>query len=868
MKYIERDFPIERINEIAMKEGNAKKPIYQIHKWWARRLGSVFRMLILATFTDYNEELSPEENEKKLWEHFYTKNQLINNEGKAPIVLDPFMGGGTTVVEALRLGCKVIGIDLNPVAWFTTKKEVDSVDFDALDVVFEQLKKNIASEIKQYYRTTCPRNHPADVIYIFWVKKVPCLACGKEVKIFPSPIIATKNGYHTVVCPYCHHIVNGDLHISDVGFLKKIDRDANFKCPECGKTFVPGKWLSGAGKYTCSHCGQKENILDAIRRIDGPAPLEMVAIEYYCETCGRGYKCADDWDINIFEEAKKEFVSHKDELKYPRQPIIDGLKTRDLLKHGYRYFYQLFNERQLLCLSTLLEEILKINDHNLREFFILTFSDSINANNMLCKYNSHRYELEPLFGLHAYQLIDMPVENNVWGTKIGRGTFTKYYQKTSRGKKYWADPDSIGDPPISNLVLGFEGLLSDNGNTILKAQTAEDLTFLPSDSVDAVITDPPYCDNVMYSELSDFFYIWLREALQDVEEFRPEQAPRAREIVKNNVLGKDDCFFFEGLTRVFRESERVLKKDGIFLFTFHHKEPWAWKSVLKSIVDAGFYVSAVYPIRSEGRTGVHGEAGNIRYDIPFVCRKRLDSATPTSWEGLKDTIYLRAQESVERTRKSGRAISDVDLFVMVMGRCLEVYSKYWPNVMKGDQIVGVDEAVDDIVAIVDSLIKSFELRQLPGAIDELTRLYLLYVAGNKDLTYDDLNKRLQTGGGSLASLIQHGYVTVKGKSLIVTNPSDRLHLIEVDAERGADIPIIDIAHYLYALYEQGRSIQRYVSRYARADIISVLELLYKKTGERTYSRIADQLRSQLGQRKTEKPSTSLLDFITKEDEKE
>ncbi len=120
MKYIEKDFPIEKLNEIARKEGNAKKPIYQIHKWWARRLGSVFRTILLTSF------LPDEITEEEFWKnYYYKKTDLKEILGYSPIILDPFMGGGTTIVEALRLGIKPIGIDINPVAWFVTKKEVN-----------------------------------------------------------------------------------------------------------------------------------------------------------------------------------------------------------------------------------------------------------------------------------------------------------------------------------------------------------------------------------------------------------------------------------------------------------------------------------------------------------------------------------------------------------------------------------------------------------------------------------------------------------------------------------------------------------------------------------------------------------------------
>lgn len=297
------------------------------------------------------------------------------------------------------------------------------------------------------------------------------------------------------------------------------------------------------------------------------------------------------------------------------------------------------------------------------------------------------------------------------------------------------------------------------GKAFLAAQTAEDLAAIKGNAVDAIITDPPYCDNVMYSELADFFYVWLRIGLGDrYPAFEPEISPRAREIVKNKARHNDskrpaeadraaEEFFFQGLTRSFKECFRVLRGDGLFVFTFHHKEPWAWKGVMHSIVKVGFYVEAVYPVRSEGRQGVHGEPGNIGYDIPFICRKRVEEPKKTAWESLKDEIHAKVEETVCAIRRSGRRINDSDLFVIAMGRCLEVYSRHWPNVMRGGQPVDVDTAVDEIEGMVDSLIKSYELKLLPAGLDETTQLYLLYVAGERGLTWDDLRKRFTTGGG-------------------------------------------------------------------------------------------------------------------------
>ena len=552
MAYIERDFPIEGLNKIAQKEGNAKKPIYQIHKWWARRLGSVFRMLILATFAE--DDTRPME----LWRRFYTRNQLtVERDCKLvpPIILDPFMGGGTTIVEALRLGCKVIGVDLNPVAWFVTKKEIEPVDLDALDAAFKQLKRTIAPKILHYYRTTCPLGHQADVMYVFWVKKVTCVGCGQDVRLFPSFRLASHKDNHTVFCPSCYHIFQ-------VG-----NADNKTHCEECGHAFVPGKGYSSEGYYTCPSCGQREQVLDAVRRREGPLEAEMFAIEYYCPTCKRegydqrGYKPTSAEDLALFAEAKAEFERRKDELLFPRQKIPQGMKTKDLLNYGYKYWHQMFNERQLLCVSMLLREILNIQSEDEQELMLLTLSDSLDYSNMLVSYHTTRFQSGHLFARHAYWVTNVPLENNIWGANIGAGTFITKFAKTRAGLTYALSPFErdgkeqrrVGDIVAARLVRDVESLHSGDGSTLLRAQTAEDLSFIPDSSVDAVVTDPPYCDNVMYAELADFFYVWLRLALKDrYPAFEADYSPKAREIVKNDAQDKDEVFFFRGLTRVFK----------------------------------------------------------------------------------------------------------------------------------------------------------------------------------------------------------------------------------------------------------------------------------------------------------------------------
>jgi adenine-specific DNA methylase len=835
MSYILKDFPIEKLNEIALKEANSKKPIYQIHKWWARRLGSIFRMIILTTF------LPQDISEEELWRKFYQKTDL---GGK--IILDPFMGGGTTVIEALKLGCKVIGIDIHPVAWFITKKEVEPLDIEKFKDEFRRLEKNVANKIKQYYKTICPKcGEEADVIYVFWVKKIKCLKCGNDVPLYNSFRIASlSNKLHIVLCPSCNEIIETDK-------LKE-----QIICPKCENRFNPSDGYAKGKHYLCPSCGGKGEILKSVKR-EGKIPEAVIyAVEYYCPHCDeRRYKKADNYDQDLYSKAKDEFERKKNKLLFPRNKIPDGKEVRRLFNFGFEYFYQMFNERQLLCLSMLLEEILKIEDENIKEFMILTFSDLINANNMFCKYNQQARKLEPLFGHHAYWPPNMPVENNVWGTRYGRGTFLNYVDKTLHAKRYMLNPyeNTLKNGESDKVSVGYDvkGYLSENfddlskskANVILKAQTSEDLSFIPDKSVDAIITDPPYYDNVIYSEISDFFYVWQKLALKDKYEcYQGEYSPRSREIIKNLVQNKDDEFFIKGLTNVFKECNRVLKDDGLMVFTFHHERTKAWASTLRAILEAHekrwprFVITAIYPVRSEARVGVHGEG--IRYDIIIVCRKTFEEPERISWEKLKDKIHERAREVLERLWLSDRDLRDEDMFVVAMGKCLEVYSWHYPNIFKDGKKVEVEEAVDGISDIIDSLLKIKEIENLPGKIDEITRLYCSYIAGFEELSYDTLHKRLTKGGLDVEALIKEQLIQKEKNVIKVIKPNERRKFIEEKIRKGFELLTIDKVHLLYSIYLEGKPIVKYLFDYGGEDVRKVSELLYKKSGDEIYAKIA------------------------------
>ncbi|UZE92464.1 MAG: DUF1156 domain-containing protein [Methanosarcinales archaeon] len=662
---IERDCPIEEMYHIALREGNKKRPIYEVHKWWARRLGSNFRMLLKSAQHKSGTRI------ETLWKSFY------ENSGQQNLtLLDPFMGGGTSIIEATKCGFRTVGVDIDPVAWFITKKELDACDIGLIKREFDRIKGELEETIKSNYKTKLKDGEFADVIYYFWVDVIKCRECGDIFEAHPHFRLyeSRKNKYQVVFCPDCHTI-------------KKIPINQNrFLCKICRTYVKVNKGTVKNAIYRCPSC-QSQGSMRNLGKPGKPISKKIFALEYlHPVSNSREFKMASDFDYELFHKACEVFDRREKDLLFPRDAIpTENRKDKRPISHGYTHYYQLFNKRQLLSLSLIYGEILKIRDANIREFLLLAFSDSLANNNMLCYYAFAYRKLTPLFGLHAYRMITRPVEGNVWGIKFGRGSFTSCVFKMLRGKDYCVNPyelsysngklkkvytnESLNVTVTSDPQRWYER----EGQCLLINKSSEDLSYLQDATIDFILTDPPYYDNLSYSELADFYYVWLKDQLIKYKIWNQPSTPYKEALFVSRRNKEEHERFVNGLIKVFRECRRVLKPEGLMILTYHHKDIRAWISLATAFLESGFEVTNVFPIRSEGRSGFHSASGNIKWDSVFCCRPTgLKKKRVIKQHYLRRWTNTRMHRWTKRLNDAGTEFSEADakslLFSLAVAR--------------------------------------------------------------------------------------------------------------------------------------------------------------------------------------------------------
>nr|WP_279528872.1 hypothetical protein [Halospeciosus flavus] len=343
---------------------------------------------------------------------------------------------------------------------------------------------------------------------------------------------------------------------------------------------------------------------------------------------------------------------------------------------------------------------------------------------------------------------------------------------------------------------------------------------------DAVITDPPYYDNIIYSEVSDFFYVWLRLLLEeDYECFESDYTPRTESIVTNPSEGKSVKDFEMELHEGFEVINENLAEDGVLTFTYHHSDSESWGELLESLCNAQFEVTATYPITADLHKFISGEA--VSFDIIVVARP-ISETDPTSWNSLRRDIYRTARRTRQRLEEN-RDLSRGDIGVMEMGECFREYSKHHGKVQRDGEIMSAKEVVQEIYGIIQE------------ASDIGIEDVFIDLLDTDEPSYDDVNKLCRGTNATPEDLRTVClYTQDDGFELGTWDNERRRAYIEerVNGDGDEHLTDLDKLQFLRSRYEKGQSVQNYVDKWGVDDGLRELAgRLADVTGDDTYTRV-------------------------------
>jgi adenine-specific DNA methylase len=635
---IEKGFDISFIANLALREKQIQqnyRPIIAVHKWFARRPGTLFRGLLLSEFGN-----------KAITESFYQSNLLRDIR-----VADPFMGGGTPLIEANRMGCDIIGFDINPMSYWIVKQEIEHLNLEKYVRSAYSLRKNLDTEIGQLYRTRCVLcgSDDAHVKYFLWVKVMQCRQCGEDIDLFPGYMLArdSRHPKNVFLCNACGHLT------------ETVDKRNPGACQNCKANLL----LEGPAKRNrcgCPHC----NTVNSYPNKElGPPRHRLFALEYYCPLCkkghkGRFFKTPDKQDLERVNTAERKWAGINPK-HVPEDEIPPGDETNRLHRWGYRHYREMFNTRQLLGLELCARMIARTTDERIRNALATNLSDLLRYQNMLCRYDTMALKSLDIFSVHGFPVGLIQCESNLLGILeptrnicVGSGGWTNIIEKFRKAKSYCDSPFEVRYRGTKKEIVPItEEWIGDHPNGKHKGEKrsvelcCRDATTadIPPSTLDAVLTDPPYFANVQYAELMDFCYVWLRRLINgESASFENRSTRNQHELTGNKEMGRGLDHFTEGLSSVFQRMAVALKPGAPLVFTYHHNNIEAYHPIAVAILDAGLVCSASLPSPAEMGASIHiNGTGSSIIDTVFVCRST--GIFPRKWmvdsiEGVADLV--------------------------------------------------------------------------------------------------------------------------------------------------------------------------------------------------------------------------------------
>lgn len=858
-RLIETDFPIFEVSKESVREKNIHHGhISSLHIWWARRPLAASRATALAALLpdDPNKRNEYIQLIKDIsqWEavsgtasnsgttSFLTTiekaRELIREAfgGRAPRVLDPFAGGGSIPLEALRLGCETYALDYNPVAVLINKAILefpqkygrkDSVgfipipsksingsskqmDLDIIEPVENPLLEAVKhwgqwvleearKELEQFYPKD--KNGSIPVGYI-WARTIPCQnpACGVEIPLMRQTWLA-KNENRKIALKL---IPNREAWRIDV----KIVGQGNDKID-----FDPEEGTVARAKVKCPLCGgtiDDETTRRLFREGKAGQRMMVVVLQNTNNNC-KIYRLPTESDLKAYQAAEKALEIKRKKLfeEWGIDPVPDEAtpmgggpgseRAFSVYKYGMTKWGDLFNSRQKFSLITIANEIRKLS-----KLLNNNINDEEFVKAVVCYLG---IIVGKLIDNYSIQCIwDCNSENNWHVFRRQALSMTwDYHEINPFNELTWKFESYIN---IISLILRRLSKIDHYANVVNASSTSIPYS---DNSFDAIFTDPPYYDNVPYSDLSDFFYVWLKRTIGDLfpELFSTPLTPKSEEMVADSTraggMEKAKVRFEKMLTQAFREMHRVLKPDGIAVIVFAHKTTEAWETVINALLDAGLYMTASWPIYTEMKSRLRAqESAALASSIYMVCRKRTVDEVgefPTVRREIEERVYQKL------TQFWDEGIRGADFFMSAIGPAVEAFGKY----SRVEKSSGEQVTVAELLEFVRKVVAEFALNrilqnaQLSG-VDSLTRFYILWrwTYNNSLVPFDEARKLGNSSGIELTEFWNPGGIIKKEKENVrVLSPEERAKDAHFEKQTRFDT-MIDALQRACILWERNR----------------------------------------------------------------
>ncbi len=869
-RLIEISLPLAKISEQSAREKSIRHGhISTLHIWWARRLLAAMRAAIFAALIPAPESDEERQKLERLIETIVDWDQVKGGNSEAieqarelirqafpdgpPRLLDPFMGGGATGLEALRLGCETHAVELNPVAHLielctlvypqkygrgvgsqgrrgagsqgrkgTRVKQMELPGQERpqqlmmeMPAGYETKATTLADEVRRWGEWVLEQakdeighlyeNPVGDetIVGYLWARTVTCPnpTCRAEMPLVRQWWLAKKSNRKIALKPVVDHTTKRvRFEVVDLGAKSRTD------------DFDPSAGTTSRGHATCLFCGQVADVEYIRKEGQGERMWETpMAVIYEQDGSGKGYRPFTEQDEELFQEALALLTEMDEDVPDEPLPVIGTLGFR-VQRYGLTRWGDLFNARQALALLTFSRQVQAAYEAMLAQGMESGQAKAVAAelamaidrladkNATLCIWNNIGEKIEHVFGRQALPMIWDYVELNPFSDSTGN----------------W-------NSHIDWIVRAVEHSSAASEMTAIAHQgTATRLPY-SEDHFDAIITDPPYYDAVPYADLSDFFYVWLKRSVGFLypDLFRTPLTPKSSEIIQEPARHDGDetakVFYEQEMTRAFSEARRVLKPNGIFSVVFAHKSTTAWEMLLNSLLEAGLVVTASWPLHTErpGRLRAQ-ESAALASSIFIVCRVRT-TEIEGYFDDVREELATTIKERLDFFWQQG--IRGADFFISAIGPAVSVFGRYRHVYRLDGSEVGVRELLDLVQASVaeyalDRILNtSAALRAGGGAarvggVDAATRYYILHrwAYGSGAIPFDDAMRLAMALGADVSTLMERrGLLKQSGETVTLLGPKQRGKSEELGLpdRSGRQAGVIDVLHRAAVLWEKG-----------------------------------------------------------------